>query len=278
MNIIIVTMFCAACIFTGWLYFRRFQLSRPPVGVFNLRDIAILFVFIIFVPLMYLVFPSWGVFALLALSTLSIAYSVFEPILLNRWYIGSAALLLIALNLLSAHLFGTQSNLHFLFNNITFTVSVVGIANLWAQTGIKARDVAILSALLMGYDFVFTTQLSVMEDMFNRLHTLPLAPLLAWHSQEGTLMIGLGDLLIATVFPLAICKGYSRNAGVSAMLINFSVIVALPLLPIREIFPVMTLLSPAVILQYIYWRYRYGIEGTMHQYQVNYKQSKVVSA
>jgi hypothetical protein len=53
---------------------------------------------------------------------------------------------------------------------------VIGLTNLWAQNGMKAHDVAILVAVLMGYDFTATTLLPVMGDMMHRLVTLPLAP------------------------------------------------------------------------------------------------------
>ena len=26
----------------GWLYFRRYRITRPPIGVFNLKDVALM--------------------------------------------------------------------------------------------------------------------------------------------------------------------------------------------------------------------------------------------
>jgi hypothetical protein len=40
----------------------------------------------------------------------------------------------------------------------------------------KARDVAVLGGLLIGYDFIATSQLSLMSDLLLRLSTLPLTP------------------------------------------------------------------------------------------------------
>jgi hypothetical protein len=42
----------------------------------------------------------------------------------------------------------------------------VGAANLWAQSGMRARDAAVLAGALTLYDFIFTSQLTLMADLF----------------------------------------------------------------------------------------------------------------
>jgi hypothetical protein len=58
----------------GWAYFRRYQVSRPPIGVFTLKDLALMVLFIILVPFLYLVLPIWLAAGLLLLAVLSVLY------------------------------------------------------------------------------------------------------------------------------------------------------------------------------------------------------------
>src|SRR5258708_2670812 len=47
-----------------WLalvYFRRVRVERPPIGTFNLRDIAILLTIILLLPFLYAVLPGWAI-------------------------------------------------------------------------------------------------------------------------------------------------------------------------------------------------------------------------
>ncbi len=63
------------------LYFRRFQITRPPIGVFNLTDIAFMIGGIVLVPYLYLLVPLWLVGGLLVLCALSVVYFLWEPVL-----------------------------------------------------------------------------------------------------------------------------------------------------------------------------------------------------
>src|SRR6266542_5447687 len=69
----------------AWLYFRRYRLARPPIGVFSLGDVAILLVCVVLVPLLYLALPVVLVAGLLALGALNAIYLATEPILRPRW-------------------------------------------------------------------------------------------------------------------------------------------------------------------------------------------------
>ena len=64
---------------------------------------------------------------------------------------------------------GVHSSPFLLVNNVILGVVTIGAANLWAQSGMKAREVAILAAVLTAYDVVATWQLTVMTDVFQRL-------------------------------------------------------------------------------------------------------------
>lgn len=267
MSYIVVMGFVAACVLAGWGYFRRWQLARPPIGVINLRDVTVTMVFIILVPLLYIALPDWAALGLLIVGIFSIVYQVFEPVLRKRWAVWLAALGLVGGNVALGYFVGTQTLPYMLVNNLTLIVPIMSIANLWAQSGMKARDAAILAALLAVYDFIFTSQLTVMGDMMNRLYDLPLAPMIVWGLGRDTLGIGFGDLLMATLFPLVMLKGYGRAAGITAMVLAILTIALLPVLvQPGTIFPVMVVLGPSNGAQYLFWRWRRGVERTTRQY------------
>jgi hypothetical protein len=271
-----VVLACVAGALLGsWAYFRRYQVSRPPIGVFNLKDIALMVVLIILLPLLYLLLPLWLAATLLLLVGLSILYFTWEPVLQARWAIWLVTLSLLAIDSAAAFLFGTSQNGFFAVNNLVLLLMVLGTTNLWVQSGMKARDAAILGGLLALYDFIATSQLPLMADLVARLSGLPLAPLVGWNSEHTTLGLGLGDLLLAAVFPLVMRKGFGWTAGLVALLLNLLAIGTLlalltswmPLSLLRQgLFPVMVVLGPLMLLQYLYWRRRRGQERTMWQY------------
>ena len=262
----------AAAILLGWGYFRRYAITRPPIGVFNLWDITIMIGGIILVPYLYLVLPIWLVASLLALGILSVLYFVWEPILRARWEVWPMVLVLLAADIGVVVWYGPATSLFFAVNNIVLIVAIVGITNLWAQSGMKARDVAILAGVLAVYDVIATWQLTQTADLFSRLFGLPFAPIIVWPlGTEGEwLGIGMGDMLLATVFPLVMRKAFGRAAGIASLVSNLSLIVAMltlaVLIRLRVLFPVMMLLGPLTVLQFAYWRHRIGRERTTQQY------------
>ena len=161
---------------------------------------------------------------------------------------------------------GTKQNAFFAVNNIVLLVMVMGITNLWAQSGMKARDTALLGVLLALYDFIATVQLPLMGELVARLSDLPLAPLVAWSSENTMPGIGLGDLLLATVFPLVMRKAFGRPAGLVALVLALAAIGTLLALPLQGGFPLMVVLGPLMGLQYLYWRRRRGQERTTWHY------------
>jgi hypothetical protein len=99
---------------------------------------------------------------------------------------------------------------------------------------------------------------------------MPLAPIVAWGVGSNQATIGLGDLLLATVFPLVVRKAFGQAAGIAAMVINLitlaALIAILVLGNVPAIVPVMTALGPLMVLQYGYWLRRRGPERTTRQY------------
>lgn len=256
----------------SWYYFRRYQMIRPPLGVFSLGDVAFMLGSIVLIPYLYLSIPPWIVATLLLVSASSLLYFVFEPVLRVHWAIWAVTLSLVLADLSAAWGIGAQSLTFVIVNNLIQLLSVVGIAVLWVQSGMKARDLTILALALAVYDFIFTTQLPLMGDLFHHLSGLPFAPLVVWPLVDvgQWLGVGLGDLLLAAAFPLVMRKAFGRFAGWSALLLGLGVLASLLVLPINgvwsSIFPVMIVLGPLMGVQYVYWRRTHGPERTMRQY------------
>jgi hypothetical protein len=142
--------------------------------------------------------------------------------------------------------------------------------NLWAQSGLKARHVAILGGGLAVYDVVATSVLPLMDDLIARLGGLPFAPLVAWEAGGQRLGIGLGDLLMASVFPLVMRKAFGRRAGwmaLASVLVVTAILLALLALGIvRVTLPAMVALGPLMVAQYVFWARRLGPERTTREY------------
>jgi hypothetical protein len=259
MFVILVSM--TACAVGGWWYFRHVQMPRPPIGVFTLSDVVIVFVLIVLIPLLYLWLPNWMLMFLLVPCALSLVYAVLEP-LKHHGMVWLVTLGLVGADLASGLVLGTQHPIHQGLNNIFVILSVISIANTWAQAGMKARDAAVLAALLIIYDFFATAQHSLMSNLFARLQTLPLAPVIVWTQAGQHAAIGLGDLLMLTVFPLTMHKGFGTRAGLVALITGLGSVAGLAILQLAGIFPVMVVLSPLIVVQYLVWR-RYAPERSM---------------
>jgi len=251
----------------GWVYFRRYRIVRPPIGVFDLLDIAMMIGGIILIPFLYLLLPHLLVLSLLILGAGSGIYFVLEPMQRRKWLLWASTLLLVGLDVLLARRYSVMNELTLLVNNLVLLITVVGITNLWAQSGMRARDAAILGALLLIYDYVATSVVGQMDQVFEQLAGLPLVPLFAWTTGDGGwLSLGLGDVLMATVFPLALRKAYGRQAGLIAMALALLTLMLVMLSPLERTFPVMVVLGPLMVVQYTVWRWRHGVERTTRQY------------
>jgi hypothetical protein len=256
-----------AAVVLSWLYFRRYPVTRPPVGVLNLTDVAVMFAAVVLIPYLYLVLPVWLVAALLGLGVASVLYLTLEPVFARRWPIWPATLVLLGAEVAALLRFGAASAPFLAVNNLVLVLAIAGATNLWAQSGMRARDVAALAAALAVYDFVATAQTTLMADLMGRLAGLPFAPMVAWPAGEGRWVgLGLGDLLVAAVFPLVMRKAFTRAAGLAAMALGIGTIATLLALSLQGPFPVMVVLGPLLILQYLWWRRRLGPERTTWQY------------
>ena len=192
-SLYVVLAFTASAVLLGWVYFRHYQIARPSVGVLNLGDVAFMIGVIILIPYLYLALPLWLVAAVFAMAMLSILYFVGEPVLRARWANWVVALLLIGADVWANLHFGAASATFFLVNNTVLVLAVVGVTSLWAQSGIKARDVAVLGGVLTLYDLIATSLLPLMTDLITRLASIPFAPVVSWGVGPDRFVIGLGD-------------------------------------------------------------------------------------
>jgi hypothetical protein len=266
----VVLAFTAGAVLLGWLYFRNYQLARPSVGVLNLGDVAFMIGVIILIPYLYLALPLWLVAAIFALAMLSILQLLGEPLLMARWANWVFALSLVGADVWTNLRLGATSTAFLLVNNVVLVLAVVGVTSLWAQSGIKARDVAVLGGVLALYDLIATALLPLMTDLIERLASIPFAPVVSWGAGPERFVIGIGDLLLTTVFPLVMRKAFGRSAGIAAMAINLGAIAAtmafLQLARLEVAVPLMSGLGPLMVVQYAYWVLRRGPERTTWEY------------
>lgn len=269
---LIIFLHVVGALLLGWGYFRRYRMTRPPIGVFHLGDVTFLMVAIVLVPYLYLYLPRALVAGLLLVGMCSVLYFTAEPVLRAPWAVWLGALALAGGDIAAARWAGGTSLVFCVVNNIVMLVAAVGMANLWAQSGMKARDAALLAGGLVVYDFVATSQMTLTNDMLERLSGQPFVPQVAW-PVGGTgqwMAIGLGDLVLAAVFPLVLRKAFGFGAGVGALLCALGAIGVLFALAVggllRDTFPTMIVLGPLMIFQYQYWRRRRGAERTTWQY------------
>ena len=263
----------AAAVLLSWGYFRRYRMSRPPIGVVDLGDVAFMIGGIVLVPYLYLALPAWLVGGVLALGTLGILHLTGEPVLRVRWLVWPVALGLAAADVALALRAGTTSAAYLAVNDLVLLLTIVGVTNLWAQSGLRSRDLAVLAAALTVYDLVATSLLPLTTDLIERLAGLPFTPMVAWPVGGGQwLGIELGGLLLAAVGPLVFRRAFGRAAGLVAVLVALGTVAGLMLLgaagALRAAFPVMVVLGPLLVAQHAYWCRRRGAERTTGEYLV----------
>ena len=204
------------------------------------------------------------------MALLGLLITAGEP-LLGRLGARGVALGLLGLDLGLSLTLGPRSLAVAAANDLVLVLAVVGAANVWAQSGMRARHGAVLAGALTVYDLVATSLLPLMTDLIGRVAALPFHPLLVWPLGDGRwLGLGLGDLLLAAVFPLLLRKAYGRAAGLAGVGLSVGAVgLLLGLLGLglgHGTLPAMATLGPAMLGQYAYWRRARGVERTTWQY------------
>lgn len=272
----VVWVLAAVAVVLTWSYFRRFRVKRAPMGVLNLVDVLFIMVAIILLPYLYLALPRWLTGTIVAFSFGGLIYVTTEPLLRRRWAIWTAVVALCGAELWAAWRFGPGSQVYLTVNNAAVMVAVIGAVNLWAQSGMKARDAAFLAAFLVVYDVLATSLMPLTSELMDRLGSLPFTPMVAWRSGVGTgpsgfVAIGMGDLLMLALFPVVMRKAYGDHAGQAAAVVGLVAIggisVAANFGLVTEMFALMALLGPVIVLQYVFWRLRLGPERRTWEFE-----------
>lgn len=259
-------------------YFRHVRMERPAVGTFNGRDIAFLSVFIIALPLLYLVLPGWALTGFLIvtfLASLSIGYrNLLAPMTL--WLVIGV---LIGTNIwLAETQLGTVRGWQFYWGLTSLIVlfGVVAVVNLYIQGGMRLKHIAVLAFGLAFYDAFFSMIIPLTPQLADAFQGKPLDPSIGMRTALLSSNIGIGDLLVYGLFTVAAFKAY----GWVGAKVSFGIVTVFgALLPataplllsivIRGGFNVVTpaqmFFGPAALLAYLWLRHQ-GRERTMAEY------------
>ena len=200
-------------------YFSKVRLDWPMIGVFNSRDVVALSVFIIGLPILYLVLPSAVLTGFLVVTFLSALHIAAKPIMSARlrWVLIPA---LLAANIwVTFNLLGSRSGLqvYWLLNSIIGIIAAVGVSNLYVQGGFQLRQVARFALFLGVYDLVFSQFIPLTPQLADAFEGRPLDPAVGFVTGTLQANIGLGDLLLYGLFATAALRGFGRRGALAAL-------------------------------------------------------------
>lgn len=208
----------AAC---AVLYFRRVRMERPAIGVFNGRDIVVLFFFIITLPMLYLILPDFVLTGFLVLTFTSAMYIMLSPILKRRYVWLFIILLIFADIMVTETLLGTQIGwqIYWVFNSMAALLAVVGVSNLYVQGGMRLKHVAIFAFVLGFYDVFAAFIVPITQRLADSFEARPLDPSIGFKMGPYNANIGIGDLLVYSLFIVAAYKGFGKRGVISSLVI-----------------------------------------------------------
>jgi hypothetical protein len=260
----------ALAILAAQLFFRHRRLAIPAIGVFDLADAAVIGALIALVPFAYLALPFWLLASLFALGGASLLQLVCEATV-PRSAVWPVVLGATAAEILALRALGPSSAAFLLVNDGLLVVLVVALANLWAQSGMKARDAMLLGGGIAAYDYLATLRTPLTIDLIDRLAGVPFSPRVAFAGHGATILsIGLGDLLFASLFPLLMLRAYGSRAATVATAANLIALATITLaVDTRAVhaWPAMVVLWPLMGAQYCWWRQRHGAERSTVRYR-----------
>ena len=261
------------------VYLQRVRLERPAVGTFNGRDIAVLFIFIVGLPLLYLVLPLLPLVIFLGITFVS-ALSIGLRPLLNPTASWILIGLLVGANIwMTRTLLGTVTGwqIFWIENSVVIIAAAVTVANLYVQGGMRVKHVAWFALILAVYDAIFTFKWPVTNILAQRFLESPLDPAIGFRLGLYNAALGLGDLLVYSLFVIAVHKAYGRIATKVAMGITvvFGAITPALLPLVFRVFidartdlvvPAQVAFGPAAFLCYLWLKHTYGRERTMDEF------------
>ncbi len=200
---------------TALVYVRNVRLERPAIGVFNGRDVVVLFFFIVTLPVLYLVLPHWALTTFLIITfvaSLSIGY---RP-LLSPAKLWLAIGLALGVNVWIARtLLGTVAGwqLYWAETSIVVLFGATAVANLYVQGGMKLKHVAWFALFLGFYDVTFSVIIPLTPKLADAFIGYPLDPSIGMRLGLYNANIGIGDLLVYALFTIAAYKAYGARAA-----------------------------------------------------------------
>jgi hypothetical protein len=272
-----VVVLCGALASAGCalLYFQHVHLERPAVGVFNSRDVIIVFCFVLVLPFLYILLPSVVLTGVLCVTFMGALYIGLRPLLRPR-YLWTLIPLLLAINIIVTEtLLGTRPGwqLYWVITDTLVLLAVMGIANLYIQGGMRLLHVAWFALLLAVYDGFFAFVVPISQKLADRFEGQPLDPSIGFALGPYNANIGLGDLLIYCLFIAAAYKGFGKKGAIISF-INIAIFGALlpslsPLIISAVIranigitIPAQVLFGPVAFLTYL-WLSRQQPERNM---------------
>lgn len=276
---------------TCWLallYFRRVRLERPAIGTFNRRDIAVVFCFIVGLPLLYTVLPLLPLLIALGITFTSALSIGLRPLLSPglTWLVVGV--------LIGANIWLTRTRLgtalgwqiFWVENSILIIGAAVTVANLYVQGGMKIRHVAWFGLVLAVYDAVFTFVWPLTNELSQRFLGWPFDPAIGFRLGIFNASLGLGDLLVYSLFVIAVLKAYGPRAlrvAVVVVMVFGAVVPALAPLAVSSlvdartdlVVPAQTAFGPAAFVCAAWLRRRYGRERTMADYLADQQRAAV---
>lgn len=252
-------------------YLRHVVARRPPVGVFNRSDVAALLVGVVVMPFAYLAMPAQIAVPFFGLVLVAIVAVTLGAVFGRSGPAWLVAVTLGAADLGLAAVAGPRSPAQLVVNAVLLCIAVVGIANVWVQSGMRGRHLIAVAVALTAYDTVATALFPVTFNLFTHLGAGPFAPFLAWWSGQHGVIIGLGDLMVASLFVIVVEKSFGSRAALAALTsvaIIIGIMSALAVTDtVRGVAPSMWVLGPMIVAHTAYLT-RHGAERTVAQYRV----------
>ncbi|MFE4515216.1 hypothetical protein ACFRMQ_13635 [Kitasatospora sp. NPDC056783] len=258
-------------------YLARVRMPRPPVGVYTAGDVAVLCAGVVLAPLLYTALPGAAVCALFGLVCCLALQFTLAPLLTATgpravpwsWAIALTATAATTTAALTGHPGAARAG-----SDLTIAAAVIGVANLWTQSGLRSTHTAALAAALTVYDLTATTLTDTTTRFFAQVQDRPFAPMLALTGGPAPVAIGLGDLLLLVLHPLVAAKAHGRTAAVCAALTGLATTSAVSACFaagwLTTGFPLLTALGPLIVAQHLYWRRRFGGERTTAQWRAGH--------
>jgi hypothetical protein len=259
-------------------YLRRVKLERPAIGIFNPRDICVLFVLLVTLPVFYLHLPRWLLLGFLTITFASALSIGLRPLLrpATMWVTIGA---LIGLNFwMGRNLLGTVLGwqLFWFEGSVLVLLAAISVTNLYVQGGMRLKHVALFAVALGVYDVIFTAFWPLTNQLVQSFLGYPLDPSVGFRLGFDNAAIGIGDLLVYGLYVNAALKAYGRRAmrfALGLVVVFGAVLPSLVPLLIDYVdartdvlVPAQAWFGPPALLGYLWLRHRYGRERTVKEF------------